>query len=189
MVPAMALSFKPTELPEVFLIAPEVWPDERGHFAEIYHREKYRGGGIGSDFIQDNFSLSVRGTLRGLHYQLRKPQAKLVTVLSGEIFDVAVDIREGSPTFKRWVGVKLNGESKRQLYVPAGFAHGFCVLSESAGVLYKCSELYDPEDDRGLLWSDPELAIAWPIRNPLLSKKDGEAPSLSAALQAGLLPC
>ena len=184
----MALRFKPTELPEVILVEPEVFPDERGHFAEIHHREKYRQGGIDVDFIQDNFSHSLRGILRGLHYQVRKPQAKLVTVLSGEIFDVAVDIRKGSPTFKRWVGARLNGEAKRQLYVPAGFAHGFCVLSESAEVLYKCSDLYDPEDDRGLLWSDPELAIAWPIRSPILSKKDAAAPSLAAAMKNGLLP-
>ncbi|HKY63457.1 MAG TPA: dTDP-4-dehydrorhamnose 3,5-epimerase [bacterium] len=175
------MKFNPTELSEVILIEPEVWPDDRGHFAELYHREKYRAAGIEAVFLQDNFSFSCRGALRGLHYQLNKPQAKLVTALAGEIWDVAVDLRRSSPTFKRWVAARLSGENKRQLYIPAGFGHGFCVLSETASVLYKCSELYSPADDRSLRWSDPELAIAWPVQEPMLSKKDLAAPLLAEA--------
>ncbi len=184
----MAIKFTPTELPEVILVEPDLWPDERGHFSEVYHREKYRAGGIEVDFVQDNFSFSRRGSLRGLHYQLNCPQAKLVTALSGEIFDVAVDLRPSSPNFKKWVGVKLSGESKRQLFVPEGFAHGFLVLSETAGVLYKCSRLYDPADDRGIRWSDPALAIAWPFSPELVSKKDQDLPSLEEAFEKGLCP-
>lgn len=174
----MAIKIISTELPGVLIVEPEVWRDDRGHFNEIYHQEKYRAAGIDLAFTQDNFSFSRRGTLRGLHYQVTKPQAKLVTALSGEIFDVAVDIRRDSPHFKKWVGVALSAENKRQLFVPEGFAHGFCVLSETASVLYKCSRLYDPADDRSLLWSDPALGIRWPIDAPLLSKKDAAAPGL-----------
>lgn len=174
----MAIKVITTELPGVLIVEPEVWRDDRGHFNELYHREKYRAAGIDADFVQDNFSFSRSGILRGLHYQLTKPQAKLVTALSGEIYDVAVDIRRDSPTFKKWVGVSLSGENKRQLFIPGGFAHGFCVLSETASVLYKCSQFYDPADDRSLLWSDPALGIRWPIKEPVLSGKDAAAPTL-----------
>jgi dTDP-4-dehydrorhamnose 3,5-epimerase len=175
----MAPKFTPTDLPEVILIEPEVWSDERGHFAELFHERKYRDGGMSIPFVQDNFSFSRRGTLRGLHFQVERPQAKLVTAVSGEIFDVAVDLRRDSPNFGKWAGVHLSGESKRQLLIPAGFAHGFCVLSESAGVHYKCSALYEAGDDHGILWSDPDLAIRWPIAPDLISQKDRELPKLA----------
>ena len=184
----MAIKFTATALPEVIMVEPDVWPDERGHFSEVYHRGNYRDGGIGVDFVQDNFSFSRRGTLRGLHYQLKDAQAKLVTALSGEIFDVAVDLRQDSPNFKKWIGVKLSGENKRQLYIPEGFAHGFCVLSETAGVLYKCSRVYAPQHEAGILWSDPEIAIDWPYRPELLSEKDGNLPDLDTARRLKLLP-
>jgi dTDP-4-dehydrorhamnose 3,5-epimerase len=166
------VKFVETELAGVVLIEPDVFNDPRGYFLETYHAGKYADGGISGPFVQDNFSHSVRGTLRGLHYQLKHAQGKLVMALEGRIFDVAVDIRKGSPTFKRWVGVELSGENKRQLYIPPGFAHGFCVLSETADVLYKCTDLYSPQDERGVIWNDPALAIAWPIADPLVSQKD-----------------
>lgn len=166
------MKFIETELAGVVLIEPDVFNDPRGHFLETYHAGKYAGGGVDGPFVQDNFSHSVRGTLRGLHYQLKHAQGKLVMALEGRIFDVAVDIRNGSPTFTRWVGVELSGENKRQLYIPPGFAHGFCVLSETADVLYKCTDLYSPQDERGIIWNDPNLAIAWPIADPILSQKD-----------------
>lgn len=166
------MKFVETELAGVVLIEPDVFNDPRGYFLETYHAGKYAGGGVAGPFVQDNFSHSVRGTLRGLHYQLKHAQGKLVMALAGRIFDVAVDIRQGSPTFGRWVGVELSGETRRQLYVPPGFAHGFCVLSETADVLYKCTDLYSPEDERGIIWNDPTLAIAWPVTDPLVSQKD-----------------
>jgi len=178
----MELKFVKTELPGVVLVEPVVHGDARGYFTELYHREKYLAGGIESDFVQDNFSHSAKGVLRGLHYQVQKPQAKLVTVLSGEIFDVAVDIRRDYPTFGKWVGVHLSGENKRQIFVPKGFAHGFCVLSEFADVHYKCSSFYDPKDERGILWSDPGIGIRWPEREPSVSPKDAEHPLLKEAL-------
>jgi dTDP-4-dehydrorhamnose 3,5-epimerase len=184
----MAIKFTPTELPEVILVEPDVWPDDRGHFSEVYHREKYRAGGVERDFVQDNFSFSGRGVLRGLHYQLKSPQAKLVAALSGEIFDVAVDLRRDSPNFKKWVGVKLSGESKKQLFIPEGFAHGFLVLSETAEVLYKCSRLYDPADDRGVRWDDPQLAIDWLSVPSQISPKDRELPGLEEILKNELCP-
>lgn len=161
-----------TSLKGVFVIEPDVFEDRRGFFMETYQRNRYGSAGIHADFVQDNLSSSVRGTLRGLHYQHPRPQAKLIQVLSGEIYDVAVDIRKGSPCFGQWVGAALSGENRRQLFVPEGFAHGFCVLSEKALVLYKCTDFYAPESEGGILWSDPALGIAWPIREPLLSDKD-----------------
>jgi dTDP-4-dehydrorhamnose 3,5-epimerase len=166
------MQFIATKLPGVVLVEPDVFNDPRGYFLETYHAGRYAEGGIPGPFVQDNFSHSVRGTLRGLHYQLKRAQGKLVMALEGRIFDVAVDIRTGSPTFGRWVGVELSGENKRQLYIPPGFAHGFCVLSETADVLYKCTDLYSREDERGIIWNDPALAIAWPVTAPLLSDKD-----------------
>jgi len=173
------MKFLSTDLPGVVLIEPDVYRDKRGFFLETYHAGKYRAAGIAGTFVQDNRSHSVHGTVRGLHAQRHRPQGKLVRVLQGEIFDVAVDIRRGSPTFRRWAGVRLSADNFRQIYVPPGFAHGFCVLSEMADVEYKCTELYDPADEFGVLWNDPELGISWPVREPLLSEKDRTAPLLA----------
>ena len=178
------MKFAPTELTEVILVEPDVHRDERGFFLESYQREKYRDGGIAAEFVQDNHSRSARGTLRGLHAQLApRAQAKLVRVVAGEIFDVAVDVRRGSPRFGRWVGVALSDRNFRQLYIPPGFAHGFCVLSERAEVEYKCSELYFPENEIAIAWNDPGIGVAWPVENPQLSKRDCEAPPLEAVLE------
>ena len=162
----------PTAIPDVLLIEVETFQDERGVFYELHRRPRYCSVGISETFVQDNFSRSTRGVLRGLHYQLEHPQGKLVTVLSGRVFDVAVDVRRSSPTFGQWVGCELCGDRPQQLYIPPGFAHGFCVLSESADFLYKCSDFYSPSDERGIIWNDPTLAIAWPIEDPCLSAKD-----------------
>jgi len=178
-------SFK-TPLFGVHLVEPAVFPDERGFFLETYHRQKYRDQGIKVPFVQDNHSHSRQHVLRGLHYQLHHAQDKLVYALSGAIFDVAVDIRRGSPTFGRWFGAELSAENHRQLFVPQGFAHGFCVLSETADVLYKCSDFYSPEHEYGLLWSDPDLAIQWPVEDPVLSAKDAGYPSLGEIPEAQL---
>jgi dTDP-4-dehydrorhamnose 3,5-epimerase len=168
-----------TDLDGVVLIDPHVFDDTRGFFMESHHHGRYSDADISRDFIQDNLSFSTRNTLRGLHFQLENPQAKLVQVITGEIFDVAVDIRLGSPTFKKWVGVRLSEENHRQIFIPEGFAHGFCVLSPSTHVLYKCSDIYAPDDQCGLIWSDPDIGIAWPVREPILSEKDQLYPSLS----------
>jgi dTDP-4-dehydrorhamnose 3,5-epimerase len=161
-----------TLLQGVLLIEPTVFEDKRGYFMETYQKKTYREVGIDSDFVQDNLSFSVRGTLRGLHYQLPYAQAKLVQVITGEIFDVTVDIRRDSPTFGRWTGVRLSDKDKRQIYIPEGFAHGFCVLSETAIFTYKCSDFYSPDSERGVLWSDPDIGVDWPVENPVLSEKD-----------------
>jgi dTDP-4-dehydrorhamnose 3,5-epimerase len=179
------VKFLPTAIPEVVLVEPAVFRDDRGFFLETYHQRKFQEGGLPESFVQDNHSYSIRGTLRGLHAQLRNPQGKLVRAIVGEIFDVAVDIRPDSPTFGRWVGEVLSGENFRQLYVPPGFAHGFLVLSETAHVQYKCTELYDRDDEIGILWNDPQIAIAWPtdsLPGPLLSPKDSTAPRLAEIL-------
>ena len=168
----------PTKLDGVYIIEPPVFEDTRGFFMETYHQRRYTEAGINLVFVQDNFSRSVRGTLRGLHYQLHQAQAKLIQVIQGTIFDVAVDIRSGSPLFGQWVGAHLSAENRRQLFLPEGFAHGFCVLSESADVMYKCTDFYAPDDEGGILWSDPTLAIDWPISRPLLSAKDSKLPCL-----------
>ncbi len=162
----------PTTVPDVLLVDLDVFKDPRGLFFEIHRESRYRENGIPQTFVQDNFSRSTKGVLRGLHYQVGHPQGKLVTVLAGRVFDVAVDIRKRSPTFGRWVGVELSGETPQQLYIPPGFAHGFCVLSESADFLYKCTDVYAPAGERGLIWNDPALAITWPVTAPLLSPKD-----------------
>lgn len=175
------MKFTPTELPEVILVEPKVFGDSRGFFLETYHAERYKQHGIVPDFVQDNHSKSKHGTLRGLHAQLRQPQGKLVRALAGEIFDVAVDVRPGSSRFGRWVGAVLNAENHHQLYIPPGFLHGFCVLSESAEVAYKCTTLYAPEDEISVLWNDPEIGIAWPIEAPLLSGRDSAAATLAQA--------
>jgi len=168
-----------TPLPGLVQIEPDVFRDPRGRFVELYRQPRYEAAGIDRPFVQDNFSWSVRGTLRGLHYQLGRPQGKLVTVIKGTVFDVAVDIRQGSPTFGQWYGVELSDTNMRQLYVPPGFAHGFCVLSDEAGFLYKCTDLYSPQDERGIVWNDPALSIAWPVTAPLLSAKDQAYKSLT----------
>lgn len=161
-----------TNLEGVLLVTPQVYGDDRGFFMETYNREKALELGLPGEFVQDNHSKSSYGVLRGLHYQSPQWQGKLVRVVQGEIFDVAVDIRAGSPSFGKWVGFSLNDENKQQLYVPAGFAHGFCVTSDTAEVVYKCTSLYQPQQEGSLLWNDPEIGIDWPIETPNLSEKD-----------------
>jgi len=163
-----------TTIAEVLLIEPDVFGDQRGFFMESWHAKKYKDHGLNITFVQDNHSRSERGVLRGLHYQLVQPQGKLVRVLSGTVFDVAVDIRKGSPSFGQWVGFELSGENHLQVYVPPGFAHGFCVLSESADFMYKCTNFYAPEHERGILWNDPAIGIEWPGSNFLISEKDAK---------------
>tara|TARA_B100000686_G_C16658363_1_gene899478 strand:+ start:307 stop:870 length:564 start_codon:yes stop_codon:yes gene_type:complete len=167
-----------TPLEGLMLIEPNVFRDPRGWFYESYTRKKYAERGILLEFVQDNHSKSTRGVLRGLHYQENRPQAKLVRVTQGEVFDVAVDIRPGSPTFGKWWGCNLSSENMLQLYIPEGFAHGFCVLSKTVEFIYKCSDYYSPSDDRGIIWNDPSLAIDWPTEDPILSKKDAGYPIL-----------
>jgi len=169
-----------TELPGVLVIEPDVYRDDRGFFLESYHAEKYAEAGIAGPFVQDNHSRSARGTVRGLHAQRRRPQGKLVRVLQGEIFDVVVDIRRGSPTFGRWVGIKLTAENFLQCYIPPNFAHGFCALSDWVEFEYKCTDFYDPTDEIRLLWNDPDIGIAWPVSAPVLSAKDRAAQPLAA---------
>jgi dTDP-4-dehydrorhamnose 3,5-epimerase len=176
----MPFSFKALEIPDVLLVEPQAFSDERGFFMETYRHSDFLANGFVDEFVQDNFSHSVQGVLRGLHYQKDpKAQGKLVLVLRGRIFDVAVDIRKGSPTFGRWIGAELSDENHRMLWVPRGFAHGFCVLSDEADVLYKVTNDYAPELDRGIIWNDPEIGIEWPISGPLLSPKDAQLPRLS----------
>lgn len=175
----MSVRFVPTALPEVILVEPDVHRDERGFFLETYHEAKYREGGIRLPFLQDNHSRSARGTLRGLHLQCRRPQGKLVRAPAGEVYDVAVDVRRGSPTFGRWVGATLSGDNFRQLYVPPGFAHGFCVTADVAEVEYKCTELYDPQDELAIAWNDPQIGIDWPIAVVNLSARDRGASRLA----------
>jgi len=165
-------------LPEVLLIEPRVVSDRRGFFLETYSRQRYAEAGVGAEFVQDNLSRSVRGTLRGLHLQQPHGQGKLVSVVDGEVFDVAVDVRVGSPTFGQWVGQRLTGEDHLQLFLPAGFAHGFCTTSETALFHYKCTDYYDPEAELGVAWDDPDLAIAWPLPDPITSEKDRALPRL-----------
>jgi len=172
----------PTELPGLIVIEPRVFGDARGYFLESYHEQRYRDAGIDAAFVQDNFSRSCRGTLRGLHYQLTQPQGKLVQVMRGEVFDVAVDLRRSSPTFGQACGLLLSEDNHRQLYIPPGFAHGFCVLSDVADFVYKCTRFYAPADERTLLWSDPALAIDWPSVEPkILSARDQQGIPLEQA--------
>lgn len=168
-----------TDLPGVLIIEPVVHGDSRGFFLESWHARRYAEFGLPDSFVQDNHSRSSQGVLRGLHYQLQQPQGKLVRVASGEVFDVAVDIRRGSPTFGRWTSVVLSEENHRQFYVPPGFAHGFCVLSKTADFLYKCTDYYAPEDERGVRWDDPEIGIEWPGMTFTLSDKDRQNARLS----------
>jgi dTDP-4-dehydrorhamnose 3,5-epimerase len=172
------MTFTPTPLPGVIHIELDIYRDARGHFLESFHQKKYAEAGIPGPFVQDNFSKSSKGTLRGLHAQLKHPQAKLVHVVSGQIWDVAVDIRPESPTYKKWFGVTLSAEKPAQLFIPVGFAHGFCVMSDVAEVEYKCTDLYDPANELHLLWDDPDIGIEWPIKNPTLSAKDKDGVTL-----------
>lgn len=176
------LNVSPTAIPDVLLVEPRVFPDHRGFFLETYHQRKYDELGLPARFVQDNHSRSGAGILRGLHSQRTRPQGKLVRCVEGELFDVAVDLRRGSPTFKQWVGVVLSAENFKQLWIPEGFAHGFCVLSDHAQMEYKCTDFYDPDDELSVIWDDPDLGIDWPIEDPLLSAKDAAAPRLAAVM-------
>jgi dTDP-4-dehydrorhamnose 3,5-epimerase len=175
-----------TILEGVVVIDPDVFNDERGLFFETYHQAKFSEAGLGAAFVQDNHSRSIQGTLRGLHFQLSFPQAKLCRVTHGEVLDIVVDIRRGSPTFGKWIAVELSAENKREIYIPRGFAHGFLVRSESADFLYKCDDFYHPEDEHGIIWNDPWLAIPWGIEKPLISVKDQRFPTLSSLPPSGL---
>lgn len=167
-----------TKLPGVLLIEPKVIGDSRGFLAETWVRKRYEAAGVPGTFVQDNVSFSRRGVLRGLHYQHPQPQGKLVQVLQGEVFDVALDIRVGSPTFGQWVAATLSGENHQQIYIPEGFAHGFCVTSETALFAYKCTDYYNPATEAGVQWDDPDLAIPWPVEGPAISEKDRAHPPL-----------
>lgn len=167
-----------TPLPGVLLVEPRVFQDHRGFFLEFFNDARFRAHGLPDRFCQDNHSRSSRGVLRGLHFQTRQPQGKLVTAIHGTIFDVVVDVRRGSPTFGRWFGTLLSGDEPRYLWVPPGFAHGFCVLSDHADVVYKCTTLYRAEDDRGVHWSDSAVGIVWPVQDPIISEKDRGLPGL-----------
>lgn len=171
-----------TALPGVLIVEPKVFGDHRGFFLETFQVERYREAGIALPFVQDNHSRSPRGVLRGLHFQKTRPQGKLVSVSRGAVYDVAVDIDPASPTCGRFVGVELSDENHRQLWIPPGYAHGFCVLSEVADVQYKCTDLYFPEDEGGLLWNDPDVNIPWPVESPQLSAKDRRNPTLRQLL-------
>lgn len=173
------MKFIETSLPGCVVIEPQVFGDSRGFFYESYNEAKYREAGIERKFVQSNVSRSARGVLRGLHYQWPHPQGKLVSVLEGEVYDVAVDIRRGSPTFGQWTGVMLTAENHRHFWIPEGFAHGFCVVSEFATFSYQCTDLYDAKADGGVRWDDPAIGIDWPISAPLLSEKDSKAPLLA----------
>lgn len=177
-----------TALPEVKLIEPRVFADDRGFFLETWNLGRYAAAGLPATFSQANLSSSRRGVLRGLHFQQPQPQAKLIYVLEGEVFDVAVDIRVGSPRFGEWWGTELSADNKRQLWVPEGFAHGFCVLSERALLAYLCTAEYVREADRGLRFNDPTVGVTWPVDEPELSAKDAQAPALAALEAAGALP-
>lgn len=168
-----------TKLPDVVLITPKAFEDERGFFMETFNQLVFSEARLPDEFVQDNHSRSTKGVLRGLHYQYPQWQGKLVRVLYGEIFDVAVDIRRDSPNYGEWVGEYLNAGNKQQLYVPPGYAHGFCVMSDTADVVYKCTTLYKPEDDAGIRWNDPEVNVEWPLTDPIVSEKDSTAPLLS----------
>ena len=176
-----ALKVTETSLPGVLLIEPAVLGDARGFFMETYHAERFREAGIDAAFVQDNHSRSARGVLRGLHYQEPNAQGKLVRCPRGALFDVAVDVRVGSPHFGRWCGVELSEENKKILWIPAGFAHGFCALTDDAELVYKCTEFYDPQSERCIAWNDPDIGIRWPVKDPQLSKRDAAAPRLKEA--------
>jgi dTDP-4-dehydrorhamnose 3,5-epimerase len=177
------MKFTKGDLEGIVIVEPDVFRDERGFFLETYQQERYAEAGILGPFVQDNHSRSARGTLRGLHAQIKHAQGKLVRAVAGEVFDVAVDIRPSSPNFKRWFGVRLSAENFRQMYIPRGFAHGFCVLSDVAEFEYKCTDFYCKADEITIRWNDPEIGIEWPIKNPTLSQRDAAAPLLAEVLE------
>jgi len=170
--------FKKTNLEDVYVIEPEVFGDQRGFFMETYNKEEFKKHGINVDFVQDNHSKSKKGVLRGLHFQKKCPQGKLVRVIKGGVYDVAIDLRKSSKTFGKWFGVELSAENKKMFWVPKGFAHGFVTLEDDTEFVYKCDQFYHPEDEGGLIWNDPGLKIDWPIENPTLSEKDQDFPTL-----------
>ena len=172
-------NFEKTEIEGVVIVSPKVFGDERGYFMETYNEDEFKAAGLNYNFVQDNQSSSRKGVLRGLHFQTEYPQAKLVRVISGEVFDVAVDLREGSETYGKWVGVLLSSENKKQLMIPRGFAHGFLVVSETAEFVYKCDDFYHPEGEGGILYNDPDVGIEWPeVGEIILSEKDKKHPTL-----------
>lgn len=176
------MKFIKGRLSGTYIIESDVFSDSRGFFLETYSKREFEKAGINLDFVQDNLSRSVKNTVRGLHYQINRPQDKLVRAVAGEIFDVAVDIRRDSPTFGQWEGYILSAENKRQFFIPKGFAHGFCVVSASADFMYKCSDFYSPKDERGILWNDPDIGVKWPLDGePVLSKRDLGNPALKNA--------
>jgi dTDP-4-dehydrorhamnose 3,5-epimerase len=175
-----------TAIPEVIVFEPAVFKDSRGHFLETYQQQKYLDAGVPKPFVQDNQSHSIKGVLRGLHFQLHHPQGKLVRVTQGAVFDVAVDLRRNSPTFGQWHGEILSSENNRQMYIPENFAHGFCVIGDTAEFLYKCTDFYVPGDEIGLIWNDSQIGVKWPISDPILSAKDLLLPSFAEVLD--LLP-
>lgn len=181
------MNVKETKIPGVLVLEPDVFSDERGFFLETWNSRRYEKDGIKCSFVQDNVSFSKKGVLRGLHYQFPQSQIKLVQVLSGEVIDVAVDIRQGSPTFGQWVGEVLSEKNHRQIYIPSGFAHGYCVMSETAVFSYKCSDFYNPACEGGIIWNDPDINIDWGVKKPLLSPKDSSFPRLRD-IQAEKLP-
>ena len=173
------MEFINTQIPDVILIKPNLFKDNRGYLLESFHSEKFKKAGININFLQDNHVKSIKNTLRGLHFQVNYPQAKLLRCLIGKVFDVAVDIRKNSPSYGKWVGRELSEENKFQLFIPEGFAHGYYVMSDEAEVTYKCSNIYHPEDQQGILWNDPQVGIEWPEREPILSDKDADASLLT----------
>jgi len=178
------MKFEETSLPGVIRVTPTVFADDRGYFMETWQAQRYRDAGIDADFVQDNFSQSSKGTLRGLHYQIEQSQGKLLRVVLGEVFDVAVDLRKASPNFGRWAGEILSADNKQQLWIPSGFGHGFLVLSDTAEFEYKCTDYYAPDFERSIHWNDPDIGIDWPLaegEQPMLSKKDALAPNLKDA--------
>ncbi len=175
------MQIEKTIIPGVLIIKPKVFEDDRGFFLESYNKKEFMEAGIADEFVQDNHSRSTRGVLRGLHYQKNYPQGKLIRAIQGEVLDVIVDIRKGSPTFGKWVSVLISAENKTQVWIPKGLAHGFSVLSEIAEFCYKVTEFYHPEDEKGILWNDPQLAIDWKVENPVLSQKDRDLPLLEDA--------
>ena len=180
------LKVEKTPLEGLLIIEPPVYADSRGYFMETFQDIRYREQVAPEHFVQDNLAFSQKNVLRGLHFQIKFPQAKLLQAISGEVFDVAVDVRSGSATFGQWFGTRLSAKNRRQMYVPAGFAHGYCVISETATVIYKCSDYYHPEDEGGILWSDPQVGIEWPVEQPAVSEKDEKLPLLSALGSAQL---
>jgi dTDP-4-dehydrorhamnose 3,5-epimerase len=178
----MPFEFQPTELEGVVIVTPRMFPDERGEFAELYQHTAFATGGIDAQFVQVNYSKSKKNVVRALHYQLPpKAQGKLVQAAHGSVFDVAVDIRKNSPTYGKWVGVTLTAKERNMLYIPQGFAHGFCALEEDTELVYYCTEEYSPENERGVLWNDPAIGITWPVADPILSERDATYPTLEQA--------